>query len=194
MGIDEAKMDYYAQRLYAGGKKRIKLGESEKKERISPVDALGKEVVRKCGAKCDVCNLLYKDPSEFDIHHIDGDSSNTTLRNLTLVCKNCHGRVHGRVRNKLKEYAKNSTIEGNKNSQKTVKVKCGFCGGSGRGLTGLYSCPVCKGAKMIEVYDPPKKCTFCDGTGTHLLSLGDPTCPECGGKGYTNAVKKSERT
>jgi len=55
--INEAKRESYVKRLFIGEKKRVDSGERKKKERISPDDAQGKEVVRKCKAKCDMCGL-----------------------------------------------------------------------------------------------------------------------------------------
>ncbi|WP_332450098.1 HNH endonuclease signature motif containing protein [Methanoculleus sp.] len=194
MGINEAKIESYVNQLFTGEKKRVDAGERKKKERISPEDSQGKEIVRRCNAKCDGCDLPYTDPHKFNIHHIDGDPSNPLTPNLTLLCSNCHNTIHGRVNNQIKNYrlTQKQTGAGKTNVRKapakpkTIKVKCGFCKGSGKGLTGLYECPICHGEKEINVYDPPEKCKPCNGTGKDLpLST---MCPKCHGTGYRNTV------
>jgi hypothetical protein len=195
--INEAKRESYVKRLFIGEKKRVDSGERKKKERISPDDAQGKEVVRKCKAKCDMCGLSYTDPHQFAIHHINGDPEITVTRNLTLLCSNCHNGIHGSVDSQIKDYKNNQkTAVGGKqdppkksSKPKKVEVKCGFCGGSGKGLTGLYLCPVCQGERKIEVFSPPEKCRVCKGTGKD--PLGITTCQKCGGTGYKNATKKT---
>ena len=195
MNIDEAKQESYVKRLLRGEKKRVDSGKGKKEERISPDDAQGKEIVRKCKAKCDVCSLPYTDPHKFNVHHIDGEPDNTLTRNLTLLCSNCHNSIHGRVDSLIKDYKNTQKKAGvamasaqrkPAKQQKTVKVNCRFCNGSGRGLTGLYPCPVCHGNREIEVYPPPETCTFCQGTGKNLPA--SVLCPMCGGTGYKNPV------
>ncbi|KAF5087784.1 hypothetical protein DSECCO2_45550 [anaerobic digester metagenome] len=193
MVINETKRESYVKRLFLGEKKRVDSGERKKKERISPDDAQGKEIVRKYKAKCDVCSLPYTDPHQFAIHHINGDPEITITRNLTLLCSNCHNGIHGTVDSQIKDYKNNQKkIAGEKQSlsikPKKTKVKCGFCRGSGKGLTGFYHCPVCQGEGQIEVFSPPEKCRVCKGTGKD--SLGITTCQKCGGTGYTNTTKR----
>jgi len=197
MKKNEVKYNSYIGKLYEGEKKRADSGERRKEERISPEDAQGKEIVRKYSAKCDVCGLPYVDPAQFDIHHINGDPSSTVTRNLVLLCKNCHGSVHGRVNSLIKDYKneKKETSSGRrsvskkKTKPKTIKIDCRFCNGRGKGLTGLYLCPVCDGDGQIEVFNPPEKCRPCNGTGKNLS--GTMMCQKCGGTGYTNTVKKT---
>lgn len=42
--------------------------------------------------KCTSCNLeeWLNKPIPLEIHHIDGNSSNNNLKNLQLLCPNCH--------------------------------------------------------------------------------------------------------
>ena len=197
MKINDKKRSYYVERLFIGEKKRVDSGKGEKKERISPDDAQGKEVVRRCKAKCDICGLSYMDPHQFAIHHINGDPEITAVQNLTLLCSNCHNSIHGSVNSRIKDYMNEQkrTVGRNQNTPKKttkpkiVRVNCGLCGGSGRGLTGLYLCPVCQGEKQIEVFNPPEKCRPCEGTGKRLPTT--MMCRKCDGTGYTNAVKKT---
>ena len=197
MAVNETKRESYVQRLFTGEKKRVDSGKKEIKERISPNDAQGKEIVRKCKAKCDVCGLSYVDPSQFVIHHINGDPNITVARNLTLLCSNCHNSIHNTVNSQIKDYKNEQkrTTSGKQNipkktpGPKIVKVDCRFCGGTGKGLTGFYLCPVCQGKGQVEVFSPPEKCRPCNGTGKDLL--GTTTCRNGGGTGYTNTVKKT---
>lgn len=196
MVVNETKRESYVQRLFAGERKRVDLGKKGNKERISPSGAQGKEIVRKYKAKCDMCGLSYMDPSQFVIHHINGDPSITGTQNLALLCSNCHNSIHNTVNSQIKDYMNDQkrTTSGKQNipkktpRPKMVKVDCGFCGGTGRGLTGFYHCPVCQGERQIEVFSSPEKCRVCNGTGKDLL--GTTTCRKCGGTGYTNIAKR----
>jgi hypothetical protein len=41
---------------------------------------------------CSICTTRYKD---VQVHHIDGDPSNNDLKNLVIVCLDCHSRITG---------------------------------------------------------------------------------------------------
>ena len=50
-----------------------------------------KKICEKCGKKAILC------------HHRDGNNSNSTIKNLQPLCKNCHTIVHKRLRQKNKK-------------------------------------------------------------------------------------------
>lgn len=46
-------------------------------------------------AKCYNCNLSHwlNKPIILELEHIDGDNTNNTIENLTLLCPNCHSQT-----------------------------------------------------------------------------------------------------
>ena len=52
-------------------------------------------LLEKKGNICDVCkNSIWMDkPIALSVHHIDGDSRNSSLSNLSLLCWNCHAQT-----------------------------------------------------------------------------------------------------
>ena len=40
--------------------------------------------------KCVGCGFVPEHPSQLDVDHIDGDSSNNSPDNLQVLCANCH--------------------------------------------------------------------------------------------------------
>lgn len=55
---------------------------------------LKKYLVRRDGEKCSKCGWTERHPHTgkvpIELEHIDGDSSNNSLANITLLCPNCH--------------------------------------------------------------------------------------------------------
>lgn len=93
------------ERLYKGEKKRIDSGGRAKSERVQLESVQGKEVIKKCRGKCTICGFEYiKKPHQFEIHHIDGDPSNTVVANLTLLCVTHHKTIHAEVKTKIADY------------------------------------------------------------------------------------------
>ena len=45
--------------------------------------------------KCECCGITEWNGKEvkFELHHIDGDSSNNSLSNLQILCPNCHSQT-----------------------------------------------------------------------------------------------------
>lgn len=45
--------------------------------------------------RCEICNVENWNKKElsFELHHIDGDSSNNELINLQILCPNCHSQT-----------------------------------------------------------------------------------------------------
>lgn len=77
----------------------------ERGKRLPATSSQGKTVIDRCKRKCAICNReYYKDPSDFQIHHINGNRSKTITSNLVLLCHSCHRKVHTRVKAKLKDY------------------------------------------------------------------------------------------
>ena len=69
---------------------------------------------------------------------------------------------------------------------KTIKLKCGFCGASGRRPNEPFkTCPVCRGRKYNVFNVPPKPeiCSVCNGSGRELGFSLQPD-PNCRGTGY----------
>lgn len=58
-----------------------------RKKRISPSDDLSAEVLWASDRACCIC---HKRRRSLQIHHIDGNPSNTTLDNLAVLCLECH--------------------------------------------------------------------------------------------------------
>lgn len=56
------------------------------------------------GGRCQDCGEiapLTSPKKQFDIHHIDGNRDNNTLKNLLLVCRRCAGKRHKFLRSGL---------------------------------------------------------------------------------------------
>ena len=51
---------------------------------------LRKKLLRKVGKKCQDCGKQER----LEIHHIDHNGLNNHLRNLKILCTDCHNRVH----------------------------------------------------------------------------------------------------
>ncbi len=45
--------------------------------------------------KCDICGLKFwlQDPIGLELDHKDGDHNNNSLRNVRLLCPNCHAQT-----------------------------------------------------------------------------------------------------
>jgi len=114
--INKRKLSYYVNRLYRAELKRYKekldsdlfsvlalFDEAKKKERVSLTSSQKEVIIRKYNGRCAICGERYKGYG-FHFHHIDGDPSNTTLRNIVFLCSKCHDLVHKMARAKLKDY------------------------------------------------------------------------------------------
>lgn len=53
---------------------------------------LKKHLIIEKGHKCECCNLSHWQNQliSLEVHHIDGDASNNSQKNLQLLCPNCH--------------------------------------------------------------------------------------------------------
>ena len=49
-------------------------------------------LIKERGNKCQQCGLeiWYDKPIKLELHHIDGDRTNNDIRNIILLCPNCH--------------------------------------------------------------------------------------------------------
>lgn len=58
----------------------------------SGVNSLKKHLIKHLGHKCEKCltSVWYDTPIMLEIHHMDGDRTNNDLKNLQLLCPNCH--------------------------------------------------------------------------------------------------------
>lgn len=134
----QTNLDKYAEKLYKGELKVLKEklkreGEdifdtairwlttddetTKKGKRLSPTSSQGKAVIEKCNRECVVCGASYsKEPEDFQIHHIDGDRTNTVTKNLALMCNKHHKKLHTAANAKLKDYR---VEQGRKKKNKT---------------------------------------------------------------------------
>jgi len=117
MVINQQKLELYANKLYRGELARYKeeleednifsidlfFEEEEKVRRIPVTKSQEKEILDKYKHKCVICNKPY-DKDDFEIHHIDGDRSNTVMKNLIPLCHRCHKKVTRNAKAKLKDY------------------------------------------------------------------------------------------
>lgn len=73
---------------------------------VSLNSSQGISVVEKCNGRCVICNKKYKfdDQINFNIHHVNGDRTNTRIGNLVLLCRSCHKKVHVNAKRKLKTF------------------------------------------------------------------------------------------
>jgi 5-methylcytosine-specific restriction endonuclease McrA len=115
--INEKKLGLYVNKLYRGELSRYKkklqqnsgyslltFTTEERKIKREPISkAQEKAVLDKYGEKCVICGKPY-DKDDFEIHHINGDRSNTRTQNLVPMCHRCHRKVTTLARAKLKDY------------------------------------------------------------------------------------------
>lgn len=63
-----------------------------KPKRIAIPSALAHQVRHQCDGACGNPSCREWSSSTHELHHIDGDRSNSTLENLILLCGNCHSK------------------------------------------------------------------------------------------------------
>ena len=71
-----------------------------------------------------------------------------------------------------------------------AEESCAFCGGSGRDVSSMAPCPVCRGAGKNAVLKPAKACPHCNGSGKAFMKVGVP-CPSCSGTGFSSHVSRT---
>lgn len=140
MAVNKAKLEEYANKVYKGDLKRFK--EKQKKDasyafslfyeekskttkgkRVAPSTNQGKDVIDNCNRKCVVCGKKYdEDNDDFQIHHVNGDRSKTSVSNMVLLCHSCHKKIHRKANVKLKEYK----IDSKEHSSKEVQFPFGL--------------------------------------------------------------------
>lgn len=57
-------------------------------------DRVKYQVAKRDGFKCRTCGAP-KGKYTHVVHHMDGEKHDHRLSNLMLLCKPCHGRIHG---------------------------------------------------------------------------------------------------
>lgn len=67
-----------------------------KPKRITPTKALERRVILEARGQCPWCEKPVV-AAEVEIHHIDGDRSNSVFENLLLTCRNHHGQIEGNL-------------------------------------------------------------------------------------------------
>ncbi len=71
--------------------------------------------------KCECCGLTewLDEPIPLELHHIDGNSYNNKLYNLSIICPNCHFKTHNYSGRKIK-------MDSNKTSETTTCTQVSF--------------------------------------------------------------------
>jgi len=59
------------------------------------IQTLRKLLIKDVGNCCEICNnsIWIDSPITLEIHHIDGDNKNNELKNLQILCPNCHSQT-----------------------------------------------------------------------------------------------------
>ena len=59
------------------------------------IQTLRKLLIKDVGNCCEICNnsIWIDIPITLEIHHIDGDNKNNELKNLQILCPNCHSQT-----------------------------------------------------------------------------------------------------
>ncbi len=65
---------------------------SQTKDKVKQNRTLKKILLKERGRKCERCS--YKKYEILHVHHIDRDRKNNSLKNLELICPNCHAVEH----------------------------------------------------------------------------------------------------
>jgi len=65
------------------------------------IKTLRKAILKKMRStdRCGVCNRVGDQYNKLCVHHIDGGKSDHKLKNLIILCRSCHKKVHGRSSN-----------------------------------------------------------------------------------------------
>src|SRR6266550_3957166 len=63
-----------------------------KSQRVRPTKAIEHQVREECGQACANPDCRVWSTATHQLHHIDGDRSNTSQANLILLCANCHAQ------------------------------------------------------------------------------------------------------
>lgn len=55
-----------------------------------------RHLIKEMGNKCQKCllSLWNNEAISIEVHHIDGDRTNNCIKNLQLLCPNCHAQTH----------------------------------------------------------------------------------------------------
>ena len=163
MTVNETKLDEYANKVYKGDLKHFKERQknddsytfslfceekpkSTQRKRVAPTKSQEKVAIGNCKRRCVVCGKKYdNDPEDFQIHHVDGDRSKTTVSNLVLLCHSCHKKIHTHANSKLKDYK----VDNESNSSKKTRSPSGVP---------LFSPPILDPPPLDSPFDiAPKK-------------------------------------
>lgn len=114
--IDKKKLELYVEKLYKGlllrYKKKLREDSSypltifyrEERKRKPTGRYRRKTVLENYNDRCVICSKRLYDRDDTEIHHIDGDRSNTQTKNLVPMCKRCHTKVTRLANTKLQDY------------------------------------------------------------------------------------------
>ena len=62
------------------------------------MSAYRKMLINLLGEKCELCNSSV----DLRLHHKDGNRKNNDIRNIQLLCRDCHYKVHGKKKKRGK--------------------------------------------------------------------------------------------
>ena len=81
------------------------------------------KLIKMRGHKCEIClnSSWLNKPINLEVHHIDGDNTNNELKNLQLLCPNCHSYTDNYgIKNKKQDISEEEFVAALK-ANKTVR-------------------------------------------------------------------------
>jgi hypothetical protein len=128
--------------------------------------------------KCENCGIIEWDGKEapLELHHIDGNKHNNELKNIQILCPNCHAQTNTNS-------GKSGNRKMNRNQSNTIKKNYCECGKEIK--KNSKRCPTCDKIKQRKVKNRPTK--------EELVKMIKDTSLEAVGRKYGisgNAVKK----
>jgi hypothetical protein len=107
----QTKKSLFKKKLLAGLIKSYKSKKSIIGPRINLSSGKGQNVIKNCKGRCQVSGEAYiENPHGFVIHHIDGNRTNDSDKNLALMAATYHTSIHGEVNVVFNDYKKNHPI------------------------------------------------------------------------------------
>jgi hypothetical protein len=116
--------------------------------------SLRPEIIKRDGERCSKCGTTEK---KLDVHHLNGNHEDNTLKNLRLLCRPCHNKTHGK--------GSSLAVRNSANTRKLPDVTCAICGNTFRPRTSTtqYCSRPCQAkahsAAMMKL--EPRACDHC---------------------------------
>ena len=91
-----SKNKYSCNAMFCGNKCQQELSMKDKvKNGTASVKTLKRFLIHEHGNKCWTCGITEwnNNPIVMDLEHIDGNSENNNLENLSIICPNCHSQT-----------------------------------------------------------------------------------------------------